>query len=69
MYYFSGLFTLADIIPETCEAIHTVLGPVYMETPSKASDWKQEAKGFLDYWNYPNCICAVGGKHVVRLIT
>lgn len=69
MYYFSGVSTLAEIIPETCQAIHKVLAPVYMKTPSSAAEWKEVAKGFLDNWNYPNCIGAVDGKHVVRLVT
>ena len=62
MYYFSGLSALADVIPGTCGAIHTVVRPVYMKNPSTAADLRQEAQGFLDYWNYPNCIGAVDSE-------
>ena len=41
---------MADIIPETCEAIHKVLARDYKKTPSSAADWKEIAKGFLDMY-------------------
>ena len=60
-----GVSTLAYIIPETCDAIYNVLGDVYLRTPSTQEEWKAVAKGFYENWNYPNCIGAVDGKHVV----
>lgn len=33
--------------------------------PSSESDWEQIAKKFDESWNFPNCIGAVDGKHVI----
>jgi len=51
---------------ETCEAIFKMLRPIYMKVPSTQEEWKVIADEFLMKWNYPNCIGALDGKHVVR---
>lgn len=33
--------------------------------PSDVHDWRLVAENFYDKWNFPNCIGAVDGKHVV----
>ena len=33
-------------------------------TPDSEEQWKQVAEAFHTHWNFPNCIGAVGGKHV-----
>lgn len=33
--------------------------------PNNEVEWNDVAKGFYSKWNYPNCIGALDGKHVV----
>ncbi|KAK4884851.1 hypothetical protein RN001_001122 [Aquatica leii] len=40
-----------------------VLNAIYMAL--KKSEWVSIAKGFHTHWNYPNCVGALDGKHVV----
>lgn len=35
--------------------------------PSTQREWENIAKNFFDQWNYPNCIGAIDGKHVVMV--
>lgn len=30
-----------------------------------ASTWKDIANGFLERWNFPQCLGAIDGKHIV----
>ena len=58
--------TVGRIILETCEAIWTVLMQHnYFEAPSTEQEWNEIAIGFETKWNFPNCIGAIDGKHVV----
>lgn len=36
----------------------------YMPVPTR-QDWLEIAHGFQERWNFPNCIGAIDGKHVV----
>ena len=56
--------TVAGIISETCDAIWSALQPLYMPSPAK-QDCLQIASEFETRWNFPNCVGAVDGKHVV----
>lgn len=33
--------------------------------PSTEAEWKRIASGFEQQWNFPHCIGALDGKHVV----
>lgn len=59
-----GTSTISKIIFETAEAICTTLqDKVY---PQFNSDyWKNVASEFEEKWNFPHCIGAMDGKHVV----
>lgn len=37
----------------------------YPQTPSTTAEWKHIAKEFHNKWNFPNCIGALDGKHVL----
>ena len=63
--YRLGHSTVCNIIEDTCGALWCVLAPEYLRTPSCADDWKKISEGFYRYWNFPNCIGAIDGKHVV----
>ena len=63
--YRVGLSTVAGIINQTCEAIWNVLQPEYLKRPSDAAQWKRISEGFEKKWNFPHCVGAIDGKHVV----
>ncbi|KAK2722668.1 hypothetical protein QYM36_003001 [Artemia franciscana] len=53
---------LSGIIMETCQALWTVLQPLYMKPPTE-EDLKLVSREFNDLWQFPNCIGAADGKH------
>ncbi|XP_055333828.1 uncharacterized protein LOC129585241 [Paramacrobiotus metropolitanus] len=59
-----GRATVNRIYRETTRAIWDVMGPVYVGPPSE-SRWKSNAERFNASWQFPNCIGAADGKHVV----
>ena len=42
-----------------------MLGKIYMKTPNTEEEWTTIANRFETLWNFPNCIGAVDGKHIV----
>ena len=58
-----GISTISGIVPETCDAIFTMLKDTYMRKKT-TEDWKDVATDFHEKWNFPNCIGALDGKHV-----
>jgi len=58
--------TVGRIIRETCQAIWVVLKEKrYLEVPCKKDEWIQIASEFNERWNFPNCLGAIDGKHIV----
>jgi len=53
-----------SIVLEVCSAIIFKLKEEYLSIPSE-EDWMRIAKKIWDIWNFPNCIGALDGKHVV----
>ena len=49
---------------DTCDAIWDVLQPPYLPEPTK-QEWQNIAAGFYNRWNFPNCLGALDGKHIV----
>ena len=62
---FVRVSTISQIISETCVAIYEALKDEYMTVPSTPEEWTKIADGFAKNWNFPNCIGALDGKHVV----
>ncbi|KAK0133483.1 Protein ALP1-like [Merluccius polli] len=62
--YRVGTATVGRIVPEVAEAIFECLLEEFMPQPTK-EDWKSIAEGFQHQWNFPNCLGAIDGKHVV----
>ena len=60
-----GKSTISNLLRETCEAIWHALKEKYLNVPSTTSDWRRIAKEFEDEWNFPNCIGAIDGKHIM----
>ena len=60
-----GRATISYIVREVCQAIFQTLGPVNMKVPSTEEEWATIALEFEQRWQFPNCIGAIDGKHVV----
>ena len=60
-----GKATVSKIIRETCGAIWTALSKTYVKFPTTPEEWKCIAKEFYNEWNFPNCLGAIDGKHVM----
>ena len=62
--FWMGVSTGRQIILNVCTVIWDVLVPIYMPVPSE-DKWKSIADEFYERWNFPNCIGAIDGKHVM----
>lgn len=60
-----GRSTASTIIKDVCNAIWVCLSDVAIPKFSKER-WIQIANGFETYANFPNCIGALDGKHIIR---
>ncbi|XP_061391148.1 putative nuclease HARBI1 [Musca vetustissima] len=55
---------ISKIIPETIDAIYSVLSDEFLKVPSNADEWKKIAEDFEKKWNFPFCMGAIDGKHI-----
>ncbi|KAJ8358286.1 hypothetical protein AAFF_G00017100 [Aldrovandia affinis] len=62
--YRVGISTVAGIVHSVCKAIWNCLVAEYMPIPKK-EDWKNMARDYQQLWDFPNCVGAIDGKHVV----
>ncbi|XP_046856153.1 protein ANTAGONIST OF LIKE HETEROCHROMATIN PROTEIN 1-like [Xenia sp. Carnegie-2017] len=56
---------ISYIVKNVCDAINDHVQPDYMKVPSKKREWLHIAKKFNEKWQYPHCLGAIDGKHVV----
>ena len=59
-----GVSKVHEIVHEVCDTIWNVLQPLEMASPTE-DDWKRIENEFYELWNFPNCVGAADGKHVV----
>ncbi|XP_048582528.1 uncharacterized protein LOC116618984 [Nematostella vectensis] len=64
-----GRSTVSEIIRETCSAIWEALHKNYLKSPSTPDEWQEIANDFESLWDFPHCIEAGDGKHVVMECT
>ena len=58
--------TIGRVIPETSKAIWDVLlENGYLDVPKNENEWLEIANEFEERWNFPHCVGALDGKHVV----
>lgn len=58
--------TVTRIIQETCGALWDQLkSRGYLEVPDTELQWRRISKEFELRWNFPHCLGAIDGKHVV----
>ena len=62
--FWTGVSTARKIILDVCMAICDVLAPIYMPMPSEDKS-KSIAAEFHERWNFPSCIGAINGKHIM----
>jgi hypothetical protein len=59
-----GFCTVARIVKSVCEAIWQCMVSTYMPVPG-AEDWRKIAGDYEKLADFPNCLGAIDGKHVV----
>lgn len=58
--------TVGRIVKETCNAIWIALQKEgFLDVPKTLDEWKMISEQFEKKWNFPNCIGAIDGKHVI----
>ncbi|GFS48821.1 uncharacterized protein TNCV_4240751 [Trichonephila clavipes] len=62
--YRIGRSTTSAIIKETCEAISSSLKPIVQAKPDRTK-WLDIAEAYYEQWQFPNCLGAIDGKHVL----
>ncbi|KAK3912335.1 Protein ANTAGONIST OF LIKE HETEROCHROMATIN PROTEIN 1 [Frankliniella fusca] len=62
--YRVGKATITHIIPETCEALWNALKQDVLSLPT-VEECKKIGDDFGERWDFPNCLGAIDGKHVV----
>ena len=60
-----GRSTICGIVRETSQAIWDALNTLYVRAPSNQQEWKGISDQFESQWNFPNCVGAVDGKHII----
>ncbi|XP_055910884.1 uncharacterized protein LOC129945249 [Eupeodes corollae] len=59
--------TISTTIPHVLDAIYKVLVDEYLQAPKTQEARNAIANDFNEIWQFPNCIGAVDGKHVVMV--
>ena len=60
-----GRSTLSKLIPDVCAVLWDKLASTYMKMPATAEEWLSIAASFNSKWQFPNCLGAIDGKHIV----
>ena len=47
-----------------CDAIYTILKDIYFRFPQTEKEWLDISKNIYHYWQFPNSLGAMGGKHI-----
>ena len=58
--------TTGRIISDTCQAIWYVLNKKgFIKAPTSKKEWLDIATGFDKKWDFPHCLGAIDGKHII----
>lgn len=63
--YLIGVTTVSNIISDTCNVIWNCIHEEVLPSTLSQGDWLRIADEFEEKWNFPHCIGAIDGKHVV----
>ncbi|XP_066600805.1 uncharacterized protein [Prorops nasuta] len=56
--------SISCIVIDVCQALIEVLHG-YVKMPSNAEEWILHANNFEQLWNFPHCLGAIDGKHIM----
>ena len=56
---------MSRIVSSVCQAIWDVLSPIHMRPPQDDMNWLLIAENFGHKWQFPHCLGAIYGKHLV----
>ena len=59
-----GVSTARQIILDVCMCYGMLLASIHIPVPSEV-EWQTIADDFFVRWNFPNCIGAIDGKHIM----
>uniref|UniRef100_A0A1A8PU22 DDE Tnp4 domain-containing protein n=1 Tax=Nothobranchius pienaari TaxID=704102 RepID=A0A1A8PU22_9TELE len=62
--YRLGHSTASNSVHMVCAAVEKLMMQQHLPRPTKDT-WTEVAQGFWAKWNFPNCLGAIDGKHVV----
>ncbi|XP_033945025.2 uncharacterized protein [Pseudochaenichthys georgianus] len=62
--YRLGCSTVREAVHLVCAAIEKMMMERFLPRPTEDT-WKEVAQGFWEKWNFPNCLGAIDGKHIV----
>ena len=57
--------SLSTVMREVCTAIHEEYETEVVKCPSTPEEWKAIRDGFQRRWQFPHCLGAIDGKHVL----
>ncbi|XP_067123185.1 uncharacterized protein [Centruroides vittatus] len=60
-----GRSTVGKIVKETCVCIWEELAEDFVHFPTLPEEWLNIASGFEQRWQFPHCLGAIDGKHVI----
>ena len=63
--YRLGIATISKIVAEVCQCIWIKFQPIYLQIPNSSTAWLKIAEQFNSKWQFPNCIGALDGKHII----
>lgn len=61
-----GASTVRLIVLQTIRAINKIFLPIAIPKTKTKDEWKEIAQGFLNRWNFPNCLGALDGKNCTQ---
>ena len=53
------------VVSKVSQTIWVALQPEYVKIPASEEEWHSVSKEYEEMWNFPNCLGAIVGKHVV----
>lgn len=66
--YFQFRFSraaISNIVKQVSKTISRNMQPIYLKVPSTAKEWLAIPQQFEERWQFPNCLGATDGKHLI----